>query len=155
MRLRLGKLLPGAQGGLEMKIFMIFDILVTFGFQVVDLSSPLAPSTANARSPRLVKTIPPRVLGTRVSTVSKLNCWIFRYFRKCDRFFLFCQGLGSARFAVQEYYLKLQVILKLGFSIRPDSMWNVSGRFADRSGFKALWMIPRLPYLAAGSQPRK
>ena len=58
------------------EIFMIFEILNTLGCQVVDLCATLAPSTANARSPRLKETILPRVLDTRVSMISEINCGI-------------------------------------------------------------------------------
>ena len=87
-------------------IFMIFGILVTFTFQVVDICSGLALSRDIPRNPRLVETILQRFLDTRLSTVSKINCGILRYSRKCNGFFLFCWGLGSAGFAQQEYYLR-------------------------------------------------
>ena len=57
-------------------IFMIFEILANLLFQVVDLCPALALSRNNPGSPRLVETILPRVLDTRVSTIPEMKCGI-------------------------------------------------------------------------------
>ena len=99
----------------KLRFSWFFEIFVTLGFQVVELSSPLAPSTANARSPRLVETILRRVLDTRLSTIWKINCWIFWYSKKCGRFFLFSESwLGTIYLAgvLLERIPPLQIIFK-------------------------------------------
>ena len=64
------------RSGLKIMIFMIFKILANLRFQEVDLCAALALSRDIPRSPRLVETILSRVLETRVSTISEINCGI-------------------------------------------------------------------------------